>query len=415
MDQKMDLVLQGGHVEALVEPSDTPVGDADEVVDASGCVVAPGFIDVHVHLRDPGQTEKEDIRSGSQAAVAGGFTTVLCMPNTVPVNDSVEVTRLILEKVRKEAACKVLPIGAVTLGQRGKELAPLRELKEAGCVAFSDDGCPVNDAQVMREALIMAKQLNSVIIEHCEENSFLPRPTIHNGEVAAKMGLEGVPRSSETIDVARSLMLAVELDAPLHLAHLSCEESVQLLAAFKHRASKITAEVTPHHLFLTQDAIRTHGTNAKMNPPLRLESDCQAVVQGLIQGWIDVVASDHAPHAAKEKDLPFEKAPNGIVGLETAFSLLMRLVKKGSMDLTQLIDVMSCKPARIMGIEGGSLKKGSPADVVIFDPAPETNFEKEKTKSKSSNSPFWGASGWGEIRSTWVDGKRVYSNFGKKV
>lgn len=408
LDESADLWVEDGVVRAVSKPGGKPAVRPDRELDTGGNMIAPGFIDLHVHLREPGQTHKEDMESGTRAAVAGGFTSVLCMPNTDPANDSPDVTKLILRRAKEVAHCRVYPVGAVSLNLEGKILSPLSELKKAGCVAFSDDGRPCSDPVLLRQALTASKSLDVPIIQHCEELSLSGHPTIHDGAVAKKMGLQGVPVSAETVDLARTAVLASEIGARLHLAHVSCRESVELLAGFKRRCRDLTAEVTPHHLVLTDGAVERHGTNAKMYPPLRREEDCLALQKALSGGTIDAVATDHAPHTEEEKARPFTEAPNGVIGLETALPVLLALVEKGSLSLSRLVEVLSTAPARIAGIRGGSLKVGMPADIVVFSLGEKRKFSPEEFHSKSRNTPFIGFEGKGRVLYTFVGGKQVF-------
>ncbi|MFH1018732.1 MAG: dihydroorotase [Pseudomonadota bacterium] len=407
VDQRADLWIEDGRVLAILGPKDSPPSRPDRLLDASGAVVSPGFVDLHTHLREPGQTEQEDIGSATKAAVAGGFTSVLAMPNTDPVNDSAEVTRFILERARLTARCKVFPVGAVSKGLRGEALSPMRELKEAGCKAFSDDGRPINDAHFLRQALLSVAALDSVLMEHCEEAELSRGPTIHPDPVAESLGLAGIPRSAETVDVARTLALAAETGARTHLCHISCAASVELIRAFKP-LGRVTAEVAPHHLLLTVDAIRDCGTNAKMYPPLRSDEDRHALRLGLADGTLDAVATDHAPHTREEKSRCFPDAPNGIIGLETALPVLLTLVHDGAISLNRLVECLTVRPARIAGLESGTLAPGSPADVVIFTPDEPHVIQEEDFFSKSRNTPFLGFRGRGRVVATLVNGLQVY-------
>ncbi len=407
LDRHADLWIEDGMIRAILEPGEPLPSRPDRVVDASGAVVSPGFVDLHVHLREPGQTQKEDIESGTRAAVAGGFTSVFAMPNTEPVNDDAEVTRFILERVRKTARCRVYPVGAVSKGLRGQKLSPMKDLKKAGCAAFSDDGRPLNDARLMRGALQTVAALDSFLMEHCEETELSGGATIHAGAVAKSLGLAGIPRSAETVDVARTLALAAETGARTHLSHVSCAASVELLRAFKP-LGRITAEAAPHHLLLTVDAIRDCGTNAKMYPPLRNDEDRRALCLGLADGTVDAVATDHAPHTRTEKDRPFAQAPNGVIGLETALPVLLTLVHEGILSLHRLVDCLSTRPARIAGLAAGTLAIGSPADVTVFTTDDSRVIGDLDFFSKSRNTPFLGFQGRGRVVATIVDGRRVY-------
>ncbi|HLG19029.1 MAG TPA: dihydroorotase [Bdellovibrionota bacterium] len=407
VDRKGDVWVEDGKIQALLfgEP---PPAKPDQTIDANGAIVAPGLIDLHVHLREPGQEEKEDIASGTHAAVAGGFTSVLCMPNTDPVNDSVEITRWIRKRADETAFCRVFPVGAITKGLKSTELAPLAEMKEAGCVAFSDDGRPVVDSHRMREALEMGRKLNVPMIAHCEDLALSAGPTVNEGRVADRLGLKGIPVAAESADVARVIILAAETGGRLHLAHLSCVSSIQLLREYKPKVKGLTAEATPHHLLLTDEAVLKHGTNAKMYPPLRSSADRSALVKALKDDWIDVIATDHAPHTDLEKKMAYEKAPNGVIGLETALPVLLTLVASGDLMLSQLIRKMSTEPARIVGIPGGTLKPGAPADIVLFSADGERPLSAAGTFSKSRNTPFEGFVGKGRVLGTIVGGEEKF-------
>jgi dihydroorotase len=408
MDRISDLWIENGKIVRLLEASAASPSKANRKIDAKGKIVSPGFVDLHVHFRDPGQLEKEDLTTGTHAAAAGGFTSVLCMPNTSPVNDSAEVTRYIVQRAAEVGRCRVYPVGAITKGLLGKSLSPMRELKEAGCIAFSDDGRPVNDAALMREALTKSRELGTFLIEHCEELELSKSETVHEGEVARSLGLKGISRSVETVDATRTLTLAAETGARVHLAHLSCAESVSLIEEFKPKLSGLTAEVTPHHLALTVESVREKGTNAKMYPPLREDRDRTALGKALARGTIDVVATDHAPHTAAEKSKTFDKAPNGIIGSESALFILMDLVDNGILTIGDVIRSMSSRPAEIAGLNAGSLRPGSPADVVIFDPDEKRTFTESDIFSKSKNSPFVGTKGKGRVLLTMVAGRETF-------
>ncbi len=408
MDGRFDLLIEGDRFAGLLSSLESKVTPVDRTIEVDGMVVAPGLIDLHAHLREPGQTEKEDIESGTHAAVSGGFTSILAMPNTFPPNDSVETTKQILRQTRKKGWCRVYPVGAVSRGLKGEELSPLEDLKKAGCVAFSDDGRPINDARLMRAALTQTKALQVPLIEHCEELSLSPSPTLHDGAVAAKWGAMGVPVSAETVDMVRTLVIAAELEAPIHIAHLSAAASVDLIREFKKHMKTLTAEVTPHHLMLTDEAVERFGANAKMYPPLRSERDRTALRRGWGDGTLDVVATDHAPHTVAEKSLPFAETPNGLIGLETALPLLLTLVDGKEITLSRLIQSLSTIPAKIAGIEGGTLKKGAPADFVIFSPDEPRTISEGDFFSKSKNSPFLGFQCKGRVHHTWVGGREVF-------
>lgn len=405
LDERRDIFISEGKIEGFFEPGKN-LPTADHVIDVAGKYVAPGFVDLHVHFREPGQTHKEDIESGSKSAVAGGYTSVLCMPNTYPVNDSVEVTKLMLARAAEVNLCRIYPVGAVTKNLMSKELAPLHALREAGCIAFSDDGRPVSNTELLREALVEIREMNSIMIEHCEEVSMARYVTIHEGDVSKEMGLRGIPVSAETVDVVRLIALAMETGAKVHLAHLSCEDSVKFLEMFRSKLH-LTAEVTPHHLVLTDQDIRTLGTHGKMYPPLRRKQDCDRMVQALRDGVIDAIATDHAPHSIEEKALPFDRAPNGVIGLETALPIMLRLVSENKITMTKVIETMSINPAKIIGFDVG-LKIGNRADMVVFSDDEVRNFSQEKFFSKSSNHPFQHYLGRGRVHRTIVGGETKF-------
>ena len=402
LDAKKDILISDGKISSFFEPGSFS-SHVDQKIDAKGNYVAPGLVDLHVHFREPGGEHKETIETGSRSAVAGGYTSVLCMPNTYPVNDAPEITKLMFDRARATNLCRVYPVGAVTKNLMSKELAPLRDLRKAGCIAFSDDGRPVSNTELLREALVDIREMNAIMMEHCEEVSMAKYVTIHEGAVSKEMGLQGITPSSETADVVRLISLAMETGAKVHLAHLSCEDSVKFLRMFRPQL-KLTAEVTPHHLVLTHEDIRKLGTNGKMYPPLRQQQDCDALIEALVDGTLDAVATDHAPHSLEEKALPFEKAPNGVIGLETALPVMLRLVHDQKITLKRTIEVMSTRPAEIVGLEVG-LKVGNRADMVVFSTNEIRNFKNDKFFSKSFNTPFYNFEGRGRVHMTLVGGE----------
>jgi dihydroorotase len=407
LNEKKDILISNGKISAFSTPGSFSSA-VDKTIDVKGHYVAPGLVDMHVHFREPGGEHKETIESGSRSAVAGGYTSVLCMPNTYPSNDNVETTYLMFDRGREAGLCRIYPVGAVTKNLASKELAPLRDLRKAGCIAFSDDGRPVSNTELLKEALIQIREMNAVMIEHCEEISMANFVTIHEGEVSKELGFRGIDPSSETADVVRLIALAMETGAKVHLAHLSCEDSVKFLRMFRSKV-KLTAEVTPHHLVLTHESIRSLGTNGKMYPPLRRQQDCDALIEGLNDGTIDAVATDHAPHAENEKALPFDKAPNGVIGLETALPIMLRLVEEKKITLDRVIEVMSIRPAEIVGLEVG-LKVGHRADMVVFSSNEIRDFSKETFSSRSKNSPFAFYNGRGRVHMTLVDGETKFTD-----
>ncbi|MEZ4846287.1 MAG: dihydroorotase [Bdellovibrionota bacterium] len=407
LDGKKDILISDGKISAFAVPNSYSA-NVDKTIDAKGNYVAPGLIDLHVHFREPGGEHKETIATGSKSAVAGGFTSVFAMPNTYPVNDNTDTTYLMFDKAREVNLCRVYPVGAVTKNLQSQEMAPLRELRRAGCLVFSDDGRPVSNTELLRKALVEIREMNSVMIEHCEEIAMANYVTIHDGAVSKEMGITGITPSSETSDVVRLIALAMETGCRVHLAHLSCEDSVKFLRMFKKNV-KLTGEVTPHHLVLTHEDVRYLGTHGKMYPPLRRQQDCDALIEGLNDGTIDAVATDHAPHAPNEKGLPFERAPNGVIGLETALPIMLRLVAEKKISLTRVIEVMSIKPAKIASLEVG-LKVGNRADMVVFSDQEIRDFSKEKFQSKSINHPFTKYKGRGRVHMTLVDGEVKFTD-----
>ncbi|WP_443082246.1 dihydroorotase [Thermodesulfitimonas autotrophica] len=360
------------------------------VVDARGCLVLPGLIDMHVHLREPGYEHKETIASGAAAALRGGFAAVCAMPNTRPVCDSAAVVGFVLERGKAAGRARVYPIGALTRGSEGKELAPLGEMRAAGAVAFSDDGRWVKNGHLMRRAMEYAAMLGAPVISHCEDPDLSAGGVMHEGVTASMLGLRGIPAAAEEVAVARDIILAALTGCHLHIAHVSTAGAVRLIREAKARGVKVTAEVTPHHFTLTEEAVKGYNTNAKVNPPLRTPADVAALKEGLADGTIDVIATDHAPHAREEKEVEFDAAPFGMVGLETAVGLTMALVREGVLTLPQLAAKLTTNPARILGFEGGLLREGAPADITLIDPELEETVEPECFASKSGNTPFAG-------------------------
>lgn len=360
-------------------------------IDAKGFIVMPGLIDMHVHLREPGFEYKETIKTGTTAAVKGGFTTVCCMPNTFPINDNASVTEFIMRKAAEEGSCSVLPIGAVTKGQKGEELAEMGTMVKEGCIAFSDDGYPVMNSLIMRRALEYSKTFDVPIISHCEDLTLSDNGVVNEGLMSVTLGLKGIPAESEQIMVFRDIALAELTGARLHVAHVSTEGSVQLIRDAKKRGVHVTAETCPHYFSLTEDAVKGYDTNAKVNPPLRSDRDVHSIKEGLRDGTIDVIATDHAPHHTDEKLKEFDMAPSGISGLETALGSSLNLVHDGVLTLQQLIEKMTLHPSRILRIQDkGMLKVGSDADIVIVDKNREWKVDAEKFISKGKNTPFHG-------------------------
>jgi dihydroorotase len=388
-DSVQDVLIADGKIERVGARLTVPAGA--EVVDAAGKIVCPGFIDIHVHLREPGHEYKETVATGTRAAAAGGFTAVACMANTSPVNDNRSVTDYILAKARDDGAVRVYPIGAVTRGLRGEALAELAELAEAGCVAFSDDGQSVMNAGLYRRAMEYVLPFGVPVISHAEDTTFGHGWAMNEGVVSTEMGLPGAPATAEDVMVARDILLAELTGAHVHIAHLSTAGAVRLVRDGKARGVRVTAEVTPHHLLLTEEAVRTFDPNTKMAPPLRTKRDTEALTEALADGTIDCIATDHAPHALAEKEGEFDHAAFGVVGLETAVAVLLdRLVRPGLLPLATLVSRLSRDPARLLGLPGGSLTPGAPADVTILDPEAQWTIDPARFRSKSRNTPFAG-------------------------
>lgn len=395
LQRKANLLIRDGRIESIVAADASPGIKPDRVIDASNCFVTPGLIDIHVHFREPGDEEEETIASGSAAAVAGGFTTVCCMPNTKPALDNEGLIDFVLREAERVGLANVHPIGAITKQRAGKELAEIGSMKARGAIAFSDDGVGVADPAVMRKALQYMKMFDAVLMQHCEEPS-LGGGSMHAGLVSTKLGLSGIPAEAEQLMIARDLLLNRTIGCRYHVQHISTAWSVELIRRAKNDsrndgASWLSAEVTPHHLLLTDESCRDYDTNYKMNPPLRAAADVAACIAGIKDGTIDCLATDHAPHLAEEKELEFPLAPFGINMLECAVGLYIKaLITPGHIDWMKLIDLMSTQPARIISINRGTLKPGSVADVTIIDPNVEFTVDVEQWKSKSRNSPFHG-------------------------
>ena len=421
----MQILIKGGHVidpgrvnglaDVLVEHGkivavgqNLGVASHLTVIDATEKLVLPGFVDLHVHLREPGFEYKETIATGTAAAVAGGFTSVCCMPNTTPVNDNQSITEFILDQARTAGNAHVFPVGAITKGSEGKELAEIGDLRQAGCVAISDDGQPVMSSQVMRRAMEYALAFDLPVIDHCEDLHLTEDGCMNEGIVSTQLGLPGIPAAAEEIMVARNLALAELTGAHLHLAHLSTAGSVRMVREAKVRGIRVTAEACPHHFSLTEEAVRGYDTHAKMNPPLRTWQDVQAIKEGLRDGTIDVIATDHAPHATQEKQQEFAAAPHGVVGLETALPLTLALVEEGVLSLEMAVAKLTTEPARAFGLNKGTLTPGSDADVVVVDLHESWEVDPARFRSKSRNTPFAGWKVKGRVIATLVDGRVVY-------
>ena len=401
-----DVLIDKGKIAAVGPNLSAPVGA--RTIQADGKLVMPGFVDLHVHFREPGFEYKETIQSGSAAAVAGGFTTVCCMPNTNPVNDNQAVTEFILERARLAGLANVLPVGAITKGSEGKELAEIGDLRRSGCVAISDDGKPVMNSLVMRRAMEYALAFDLTVVDHCEDLHLAEGGCMNEGLVSTELGLPGIPAAAEDVMVARNLSLSELTGARLHLAHISTAGSVRMVREAKARGIDVTAESCPHHFLLTEELVRGYNTHAKMNPPLRTWTDVQAIKEGLRDGTIDVIATDHAPHATQEKQQDFTEAPFGIVGLETALPLTLGLVEEGVLSLEQAVQKLTAAPAAVFGLKKGTLAIGADADVAIVDQQEQWEVDPSKFRSKSRNTPFAGWKVKGRVNATIVGGRVVF-------
>jgi len=409
-DEQADVLIEDGKIAGIFKPGQEKGAAAKaKGFDLAGKWVVPGLIDMHVHLREPGEEYKETIASGTLAAAAGGFTAVACMPNTIPVNDSQAVTALILEKARS-AHTRVYPVGCVSKDSHGEVLAEFGEMKKAGVVALTDDGRPVANSQLMRRALEYAGNYNLLIISHSEEMTLSKNGVMNEGAFSTRLGLRGIPRVAEEIMVYRDIALAEYTGRPLHLAHISTRESVSLIRRAKERGCPVTAETAPHYFSLTEEAVDHYNTRAKMNPPLRTSDDVAAIREGLKDGSIDVIATDHAPHSTLEKDLEFDLAANGIIGLETAVSLALALVREKVIDPTRMVELLSVNPARILEVPGGSLAIGNEADVTVIDPQRKFVYNVGAVHSKSKNSPFLDREFEGKAVLTIMGGKVTYND-----
>ena len=406
LEEARDILVEDGLIAGVEAPGAIP-GDGREVVDARGLVVAPGLIDMHVHLREPGEEYKETIETGTAAAARGGFTGVACMPNTRPVNDSATVTRFILDQAAKLGRARVYPVGAISQGSLGHNLSEYGELKAAGCVAVSDDGRPVMDALLMRRALEYARTFDLLVISHAEDLELRGDGVMHEGRVSVRLGLKGIPAAAEEVMVYRDIRLARLAKARLHIAHVSTAGSVAIIREAKLAGFDITAETAPHYFALTDEAVLGFDTNAKVNPPLRSEWDRQAIMEGLADGTIDAIACDHAPHSVMEKDVEFAAAAFGLIGLETSLGVSLRLVHEGVLTMSQLIAKMSANPARILRVPGGTLAPGSPADLTLIDPHREWTVDATQFASKSRNCPFQGWNLKGQAVMTILGGKII--------
>ena len=410
-----DIWIEDGKIVRIVEDGQGRVGETASntqqakarIIDATGKIVTPGLIDMHVHLREPGHEYKETIESGCRAAAWGGFSAVCCMPNTDPVNDSRQVTEFIKNRADKLQLVRVFPVAAISHGIEGQNLCDYEALKQAGAVAVSDDGNPVMNSRIMRNAMEAARDAGLKVISHCEDISLAANGAMHEGKVSAKLGYPGIPSASESIMVLRDIALGELTGAPVHIAHVSAAESVRAIRDAKERGIPVTAETAPHYFSITAEAVSISGSHAKMNPPLRNGADREAIREGLADGTLDAIATDHAPHSSKEKDVPFDSAANGIIGLETAVSLSLNLVRDGVLSLTRLVEKMSTNPASILGLESG-LRVGQPADITLIDPDVEYEVNADDFQSLSRNTPFDGWQLKGRPVLTIVGGRVVY-------
>ncbi len=410
LDGAADVLIRDGRVARVGRDLEVEPGAA--VIDVpDGCVVCPGFVDMHVHLREPGAEHQETIATGAAAAVAGGFTAVACLPDTEPANDEAGVTGFILAKAAEAGLARVHPIGAVTKGRAGRQLAAIGELRDAGCVAVSDAGLPVADAILMRRALEYAAMCGVAVIDHCEDPALTAGGVAHEGAAAALLGLRGMPAAAEEIVAERDVALSALTGGPVHLAHVSTRGTLRAVRSGKARGVPVTCEVTPHHLTLTDERLAGYDTSCKTNPPLRGAADVEALLAGLADGTVDCVASDHAPHHVDEKLVEFDRAPFGVVGLETAVSVCLdRLVHAGHVSLGRLVALLSANPARILGVEGGALTEGAPADVTVLAPDLPVTVDPGAFRSLGRNTPFDGWSLRGGVAATMVGGRTVYVN-----
>lgn len=404
--KKTDILIEDDKIKKI---ADNITDTADAVIDCDGLSIIPGMIDIHCHLREPGFEYKETIETGANSAVKGGFTTICPMPNTNPTPDSTIILQKIIEKAKEVAKCNVLPFASVTKGEKGEELVDFEELKNAGAIAFSDDGIPVSNSRFMREAIITADKLGTFVSSHCEEKS-VSAGAINAGPIAEKLGVEGVLPEAEEIMAAREIVIAETNNVHSHICHISTKTSVNMIRDAKKRGVKVTCETCPHYYSFTQDEVLISGTNAKMNPPLRTETDRLAIIQGLKDGTIDAIITDHAPHSEEEKARDLSKAPNGIIGFETALAAtITHLIEPGYISYLDMVRLTSYSPAKLLGIERGYIKVGAVADITIFDPNIEYIYEKESIVSKSKNTPFIGKKLKGQVAYTIVNGNIVYA------
>lgn len=409
LDAEADVLIKDGVIAKVGKGIAAGLGAAVRVIDVRGSWVVPGLVDIHTHLREPGQEYKEDIATGTRAAAAGGYTTVCPMPNTVPPNDTRAVTELMVRRAAEVGVVRVFPIGAISKGLKGESLAEMGELKEAGCVAVSDDGHSIMNAELMRRAMEYARTFDLPIVQHCEDMTLSGGGSMNEGAVSTRAGIKAQPTAAESAMVARDIELCALTGARYHVAHISCAESVRLVREAKRRGLPVTCEVTPHHLTLTDEACAHYDTNTKCNPPLRSQSDVDAVRAALVEGVIDAVATDHAPHSPVEKEVEFEQAAFGMIGLETAVPLTLDLVHNGGLSPSDFVRRMTTRPAEIFGLSGGTLAEGRPADVTVIDPQAAWSLDPRGLRSRSHNTPFGGRPMKGRATLTIVGGQIVYS------
>lgn len=410
-EQHSDLLVDGGVVKEIDKPGAFAKSEVSQRILAKGLWLLPGLVDIHVHLREPGYEWKETVRTGTRAAVLGGFASVVCLANTNPVHDNAEVTRFILEKAQLSNLAKVYPIGAVSIGLEGKQLAPLSELRKAGCIGFSDDGEPVWDALLMRRALEWSSMLNAPVLCHQEDKCLVKGGCMNESALSLRMGLQGRPRAAEDIMVARDIELVRSFGGHAHFCHISTARSTELIRRAKNDGIRVTAEVTPHHLVLTEDAIAQYDTNAKMNPPLRLEEDLAGLLDGLKDGTLDAIASDHAPHHADSKNVEFSEATVGIIGLQSTLSIALDLVAQGKLSRLRAIEALSIGPAKALGLDAGVIKRGAKADLTLLDPNHIWSLDRSQIASVSANTPFLDDQMKARAKYVLIDGKVVVSDF----
>jgi dihydroorotase len=410
LDDRRDLLIEDGRIARIDRKIEVPKpGDGVEVFDASGCVVAPGFIDLHVHLREPGQEGAETIESGTRAAAAGGFTAVASMPNTTPVHDNAMVTRYILERAARGSGVRVYPVGAATVGQAGEQLAEIESMRAAGIVAVSDDGKPIWNSRILRRVMEYCAALDMPVIDHCEDPGLAAEGVMHEGDWSARLGLRGMPAVAEELPVTRDVIVSALTGARIHIAHLSTRGAVEVVRRAKREGVPVTCEVTPHHFTLTEEACQSYDTRTKMNPPLRTAEDLAVLVEGLVDGTVDAIATDHAPHRDHDKQVDFESAPFGVIGLETAVGLALRqLYHSGKISLLRLVELFSTNPARLLGVPGGQLQVGRAADLTVFDLDRAWTYQAAGGVSKSHNSPFDGWQFRGGPVATMVGGRYIF-------